>query len=183
MFEQLVRPFATRPVTTTRRIVPIQTDDVPELAIITWGAVGALPPERVQPQGTDLENIESVGFVVRGNIDNWKQSVRESENIEIPIKDKDDNEIGKVKVNRVKKLTFNGPESNDESDSSTNKYLPNFSGMAEWEETYTAKKEPEPPPAGLRDSVPSSGKSIMIQEFDYELDPGSNFGGDSAPNV
>ena len=182
MFEQLVRPFAARPVTTTRRIVPIvKADDQPEEATVFWGAVGKLPQEFVQPRSTNLENIESVGFNLRGNLDNWKQSSREGENIEIPIRDMDDNQIGRVTVNRVKKLTFNQPGPGQETDDSTNIYLPNFGGAAFTEPV--ASKQPAEPPSGLRANVPSDGRMIMIQQFDYELDPGSNFGGDSAPNV
>jgi hypothetical protein len=116
MFEQLVRPFQTRQIGTTRRIVPVKTDEpqTPEEARLTWGSVGALAQGVVQPKATNLENIESVGWNVRGNIDNFHQTSREGEMVTVPVKDNAGNTIGETTIDRTKEIGFQKP------------YLPNF---------------------------------------------------------
>jgi hypothetical protein len=106
MFEQLVRPFQSRPVTTTRRIVPVVTEAVPETAVISWGKAGTVPVGVRQPDGVDLENIETTGFRLRDCSQKWKQTSRLGEDVDIPIKTPAGTEIGKVTADRTKEITF-----------------------------------------------------------------------------
>lgn len=114
MFEQLVRPFQTRLIGTTRRIVPVKVDDTPDEARITWGSTGNLAQGVVQPKGVNLENIETVGWNLRGSIDKFHQSSREDEQVELPINDDNGNRVGTAVIDRAKEVDYKKP------------YLPNF---------------------------------------------------------
>src|SRR5215510_14098678 len=113
MFEQLVRPFAARPVTTTRRIVPkVISEPTVEEAKITWGSAGTLPEGIVQPVGVNLENIESVGFNVKCASQNWTQASRKGEDVEVPLKTAGGTTFGTIKVDRTKEISFSRKEVN-----------------------------------------------------------------------
>jgi hypothetical protein len=167
LFEQLVRPFASRQVTTTRRIVPVKTEDKPEEAKITWGEVGQLPQSVVQPQSTNLENIESVGFNLRGSIDKFNQSSRRSELVDVPIRDSGGRQIGTVTLDRAKEITYNKRDTDravaysnygyNQNYTTDTPYLPNFTGMAAVAD----------PPAGLRATVPSANVSQRSDTHSY----------------
>lgn len=176
MFEKLVRPFQTRLIGTTRRIVPIKVDDTPGEAKIAWGAVGMLPEEKVQPKGVNLENIESVGFNVKGNIDNFHQTSREDEQVAIPVRDEAGNQIGETTVARAKSITYNkkeldkpsnfGPSANfgynqnytTNPDGNYAPYMANFTGVAEVQDRTLN---------GLRKDIPSNNTSQRTDFFKY----------------
>lgn len=181
MFEQLVRPFTSRQVTTTRRVVPVKTEDKPEVARIAWGAAGRLAQGVVQPKGVNLENIESVGWNIRGSIDKFHQSPNraEREEVELPIKDGAGNTVGTAKISRAKEITW---------DTKNKPYLPNFGPDPQRQFgynpnfpdagkpfTYGAVLSPHvisvstgaPPPAGLRSSVPSADISQRTDTYIY----------------
>ena len=126
MFEQLVRPFQSRLIGTTRRIVPIKVDDTPQEARITWGSVGNLAQGVVQPKGVNLENIESIGWNLRGNIDNFQQSSRRSEFIDLDITDEAGNKVGTATIDRAKEIDYKKP------------YLPNFG----YNQNYRPNRKP-----------------------------------------
>lgn len=160
MFEQLVRPFQSRQVTTTRRIVPAihKPDEKPNEARITWGSTGQLPPSVVQPKATNLENIESVGFNVRGSIDNWNQSVREGEQVTIPVRDNSGNQIGETVVDRTKSITYTGRVNQNQP------YLPNFGHNQNYQNlTGISATAPD----GLRGNVPSADTTQSTYNFTY----------------
>jgi hypothetical protein len=176
MFEQLVRPFTSRQVTTTRRVVPIKTDDTPDNATITWGTAGEMPKNVVQPKGVNLENIESVGFNIKGGIDKWNQSVRESELVDIPIKDAAGNQIGTTTVDRVKSITFTGRIPDDENKGGP--YLPNYTGTADvparsisyqkdFDGTWYPIQGPVDPKTGLRQKISSADLQQRIDSYHY----------------
>lgn len=176
MFEQLVRPFTSRQVTTTRRVVPIKTNDIPETAAIRWGTTGEMPQNVVQPKGVNLENIESVGFNIKGSIDRWNQSVRESELVDIPIKDDAGNQVGTTTVDRVKSMTFTGRVPDDKDKGGP--YLPNYSGTAEVPETSISYQKdfdgtwypiqgPVDPKTGLRQKISSANLQQRIDTYKY----------------
>jgi hypothetical protein len=68
-FEQLVRPFAARPVTTTSRVIPTVKPAVSETAILSWGVAGEIPQGVKQEAGADLTG----SFTVKQCNDDWKQ--------------------------------------------------------------------------------------------------------------
>jgi hypothetical protein len=111
LFEQLVRPFQTRQIGTTRRIVPVRTNvpETPEEARITWGSTGNLAQGVVQAKGVNLENIETVGWNLRGNIDNFNQSSRRDEQVELAINDESGNRVGTAVIDRAKEVGFQKP--------------------------------------------------------------------------
>ena len=185
MFEQLIRPFQSRQIGTTRRLVPIKVDDTPDGATITWGSTGNLPQGVAQPKGVNLENIESVGFNLRGNIDNFHQTSRESEQVDVPIRDNSGTQIGTATIDRAKEITYankNGqrllPQGNFGYTSPNftgvgyvvptpmeevpgffdpgKAYMPNFTGVA------TVN-----PPPGLRKDVPSNNTSQRTDRYTY----------------
>lgn len=147
MFEQLVRPFQSRSIGTTRRIVPVQTDPpaTPDEARITWGSVGALAQGVVQPKGTDLENIETVGWNVRGSIDKFNQSSRRDERVELPINDESGNRVGTATIDRAKEVEFKKP------------YLPNFG----YNQNYRPGRKPF--------SYEAEGKPKKYDMSDYQF--------------
>lgn len=106
MFEQLVRPFQTRQVTTTKRIIPVKSEAAPQTAIISWGAAGTLPEGVVQPSAVDLESIESIGFQLHSCTENWTQADRVGEESQLPIKTTGGAVIGNATVDRTKEITF-----------------------------------------------------------------------------
>lgn len=181
MFEQLVRPFASRQVTTTRRIVPIRKEDeTPEEAIIEWGSPGQLPRGVAQPKGVNLENIESVGFNLRGSIDKFHQSSRESDQVDVPIRDSGGAQIGTVTLDRAQMITYNKKNGEREApfDDSYKAYynqnyrttdtggkyepyMPNITGT---KEVVSVDEDKNP---GLRKSVPSNNVSQRIDTFTY----------------
>lgn len=183
MFEQLVRPFTSRQITTTRRIVPIkkEADATPKEAKIMWGEAGNLPDEKVQPKGVNLENIENVGFNVRGSIDKWHQSSRESDQVDIPIKDNAGNQIGAATIDRAKDIGFTGrlelrktplPEPGNFGYNQNYysgpggkyvPYLPNFQGVAE----VNDPEEPKPKTDGLRKDLPSADTKQAHFKYTY----------------
>src|SRR5688572_13415763 len=110
MFEQLVRPFAARPVTTTRRIVPVVTEAVAETAILSWGAAGTVAQGVLQPEGTDLA---TPGFRVNMcNAEDWNQKTVLTEEVENPVETNSGVEIGKFTTNRIREITFSRKEAN-----------------------------------------------------------------------
>lgn len=126
MFEQIVRPFTSRQITTTRRIVPVKVDDTPEEARITWGSTGNLAQGVVQPKSVNLENIENVGWNIRGSIDKFHQSSREDDRVELPITDDAGNRVGTATIDRAKEVDFKKP------------YLPNFG----YNQNYRPNRKP-----------------------------------------
>lgn len=118
MFEQLVRPFQTRLIGTTRRIVPVKVDDTPDEARITWGSTGNLAQGIVQPKGVNLENIESVGWNLRGNLDNFNQSSRRDEQVELAINDESGNRVGTAVIERANEIDYQ------------KRYMPNFNNQS-----------------------------------------------------
>lgn len=173
MFEQLVRPFQSRQIGTTRRIVPaVKTDDKPDEAKIIWGTVGELAREVVQPKGVNLENIESVGFNVRGNIDNWNQTSREGELVDIPIRDNDGNQIGATTVDRTKEIEYTkrlAPY--DWEKNPSNPYFPNYDGVARVQPgqvNFTGtKSDLIRSYPGLRDQVPGADTDKATYKFQW----------------
>jgi hypothetical protein len=164
MFEQLVRPFQSRQVTTTRRIVPAvhKPDEKPDEAKITWGSTGALPQGKVQPKSTNLENIESVGFNLRGNIDNFHQSVREGEEVDVPIRDNSGNQIGTATLDRATSITYN----NKNLDPGRDPYLQQFG----YNQNFVPTNSPTattPTGSGIRASVPSNDVSQRTDTYSY----------------
>lgn len=107
MFEQLVRPFQTRPVTTTRRIVPVVTEAVPETAILSWGKAGTVAAGVQQPDGVDLE---IAGFRLNNCAEDWNQKSVTTEEVEAPVKNNAGAEVGKFTVNRIRDITFHRKE-------------------------------------------------------------------------
>jgi len=173
MFEQLVRPFTARAIITTRRVVPVKIDDTPEDAAITWGSTGKLPQGAVQPKSTNLENIESVGFNIRGSIDKFHQTSRESEQVAVPIRDNGGNQIGTATIDRAKEIVYAGRNSKGEP------YLPNFgynqnystdgSGgkYTAYMPDFTGVAAASDPPAGLRKEVPSANVSQRTDTYSF----------------
>ncbi|HJQ59431.1 MAG TPA: hypothetical protein VJ890_21165 [Vineibacter sp.] len=169
MFEQLVRPFQSRQIGTTRRIVPVKVDDTPDEAKIAWGSVGELPQGAVQPKGVNTENIESVGFNLRGSIDNFHQSSRESDFVDVPIRDAAGNQIGSVTLDRAKSITYNkkgDPYLNQfgYNPDYGNKQFTYDAGAAG--KTVTASTSATAP-AGMRANVPSSNVSQRTDVYVY----------------
>ena len=181
MFEQLVRPFQSRQIGTTRRIVPVKVDDTPDEAKIAWGSVGELPQGAVQPKATNLENIENVGFNLRGSIDNFHQTSRESDEIEVPIRDNAGNQIGTATIDRAKEITYTKKGGKRWiPDGNFSGYMPNFTGVG-----YDAPGELRelnpgeaympnftgvartPPPPGMRKDVPSNNTTQRTDRYSY----------------
>lgn len=159
MFEQLVRPFQTRLIGTTRRIIPVKTDDTPEDARITWGSTGNLAQGVVQPKGVNLENIESVGWNLRGNIDNFNQSSRRSEFIDLDIKDEAGNTVGKATIDRANEIDYQ------------KRYMPNFNNQSSRSNrepfTYEAGTKPK-----RNDITPATPTVIPVSSGTNQTPPG-----------
>ena len=174
MFEQLVRPFASRTVTTTRRIVPIKVDETPDEAKIAWGTTGSLPTGVVQPKATNLENIESVGFNLRGNIDNFHQSSREPDFVDVPIRDSGGNEIGTVTLDRAKSITYNNKNMDPQKQFG---YLQNqqkpftYQQSEKFKMVVVAPRDAPtattPTGSGIRSAVPSNNVSQRTDTYVY----------------
>lgn len=110
MFEQLIRPFSARPVTTTRRIVPIVTEAVAETAILSWGTAGTVAQGILQEEGTDLA---APGFQVNMcTAEDWNQRSVTTEEVENPVETNSGLEIGKFTTNRIREITFHRKEAN-----------------------------------------------------------------------
>lgn len=176
MFEQLVRPFQSRQILTTRRVVPVKVDDTPGEAKIAWGNVGSLPKEVVQPKGVNIENIMDVGFNIRGNIDNWHQSSREPEYVDVPIKDADGNEIGSVTLDRAKQIGYDKKvDPYDWEKNPSAGYFPNFHGVARPPPapsmTFVGTKRDAEAVAleqlGIRASIPGADTDRSLYQFTY----------------
>lgn len=170
MFEQLVRPFAARPVTNSRKIVPVVIQESVETAAITWGVSGTLPTEVAQPSATTLENIMAVGFNIRGSVDKFNQSSRRSEFVDVPIRDEGGTQIGTTTVDRVKSITYsqrNRVSGGANPNTVNTAYLPNFTGVAG-----------SAAPTGLRAAVPANDVSQITLSHSYS--PSSDFGGGGA---
>lgn len=181
MFEQLVRPFQSRQIGTTRRIVPVKVDDTPDEATITWGSTGNLPQGAVQPKGVNLENIESVGFNLRGNIDNFNQTSRENEQVELAINDESGNRVGTAVIERAKEITYaNKNGKRWIPDGNFGGYMPNFTGVGYEAPGQLRELDPgegylpnftgvarTPPPPGLRRDVPSANVSQRTDRYTY----------------
>lgn len=104
MFEQLIRPFESRQVTNTRRIVPVVTDAVAETAILSWGKVGTVALGVQQPDGVDLLSGD---FRLNRCHENWHQKGKpETEEYEVPLKNANGTDIGKAIAERIKKINF-----------------------------------------------------------------------------
>lgn len=149
MFEQLVRPFAARPVTTTRRIVPVVSDAVPETAVITWGKAGTVPTGTQQPDATNLENIESVGFRLHNCYENWNQKNVTTEEATVPIMSSAGTQIGQTTVNRIREIEFSRRETQEQP----------FSYAAVGVASVVA---------GLRSSIPGSNSCDAKYKFNYD---------------
>jgi hypothetical protein len=102
MFEQIVRPFQSRQVITTRRIVPSVSDGSDTgTAVLTWGEAGKI--ERGAPQEDGLD-YGTAGFNVECCNDTWDQSGQpETEDVEIR---------SGVTVRRVRQIAFKNEHKN-----------------------------------------------------------------------
>ena len=183
MFEQLVRPFQSRQIGTTRRIVPVKVDDTPDEAMIAWGAVGDLPQGAVQPKGVNLENIENVGFNIRGSIDKFHQSPNreesEREEVDLPIKDGAGNTVGTATISRAKSLTWDtkvkdpnfGPTANFGKDANWTYKPPDYrAGDPPKQYNVTPSAQPTaitPVGSGIRANVPSADVSRRTDTYIY----------------
>ena len=159
MFEQLVRPFQTRLIGTTRRIVPVKVDDTPDEARITWGSTGNLAQGVVQPKGVNLENIESVGWNLRGNIDNFNQSSRRDERVELAINDESGNRVGTATIDRANEIDYQ------------KRYMPNFNNQSSRRNqepfSYEAGGKPK-----RNDITPSTPTVIPVSSGTNQTPPG-----------
>jgi hypothetical protein len=167
MFEQLVRPFVSRQIGTTRRIVPVKVDDTPDEARITWGTAGNLPEGVVQPKATNLENIEGVGFNLRGSIDKFNQSVRESDFVDVPIRDSGGSQIGTVTLDRAKSITYDRkgePFLSQFNQNNSNKPFTYEAGATG--KTLTASTSATAP-AGMRANVTSTNVTQRTDVYIY----------------
>ena len=144
-FEQLVRPFAARPVIKTSRTVPASVAATAETAILTWGVAGEIPIGVKQEPGVDLE---TVGFNVESCNQDWQQKgTPEVEEVEKPIVNTSGTEIGNALIDRITRITF-----------SSKKQKQPFS--------YVAAGVAESI-AGLRASIPGFNKCDHSYNFDY----------------
>lgn len=148
MFEQLVRPFAARPVTTTRRIVPVVTEAVAETATLSWGAAGTVAQGILQEEGTDLA---TPGFRVNMcTAEDWNQRSVRTEEVENPIVAAGTEiEIGKFTTNRIREITFHRKEANTQPFS----YV--AAGVGDVIE-------------GLRRDIPGSSSCAAKYKFNYD---------------
>lgn len=104
MFEQLIRPFESRSVTTTRRIVPVVSEAIPETAILSWGAAGTVALGVQQPDGVDLL---AGNFRVNDCHETWNQKSVKTESTEVPTLNPAGTAIvGKTTVERIKEIDF-----------------------------------------------------------------------------
>ena len=144
-FEQLVRPFAARPVIKTSRTVPASVAATAETAILSWGVAGELPTGVKQEPGVDLE---TVGFNVEDCNQDWQQKgTPETEEVEKPIVSTSGTQIGNALIDRITRITF-----------SSKKPKQPFS--------YVAAGVAESI-AGLRASMPGFNKCDHSYSFDY----------------
>lgn len=112
MFEQIVRPFVSRPVTATRRVVPAVSDGSDTgTAVLTWGRAGAIERGAKQEEGEDLA---SVGFNVECCDDVWDQKGEpEREENRGPLYAAGtDNKIGEAVYSRVTEISFRSQKKN-----------------------------------------------------------------------
>jgi hypothetical protein len=96
MFEQIVRPFQTRDVLQTRRIVKSLSTKTGERAFLTWGAAGTIPAGALQPPPTPA--APQPGFnVIQDSPAQWVQT-------EEPVTE--EVQVGGVTIKRVRAITF-----------------------------------------------------------------------------
>ena len=145
-FEQLVRPFAARPVIKTSRTVPASVAATAETAILRWGVAGELPTGVKQEPGVDLE---AVGFNVESCNQDWQQKgTPDTEEAEVPVRTSADGpQIGVTTVERITKITFSSKQQKQPFS-----YV--AAGIAE-------------SIAGLRASIPGFNKCDHSYNFDY----------------
>ena len=109
-FEQLVRPFAARPVIKTSRTVPASVAATAETAILRWGVAGKLPVGIKQEPGVDLE---TVGFTLEQCNQDWQQKgTPETEEVEKPIVNTSGGQIGTALLDRITEITFSSKSQN-----------------------------------------------------------------------
>lgn len=151
-FEQIVRPFQSRPVTATKRVIRsvVTSPTEPLTATLTWGAAGEIVQGAKQVQGVDLE---AVGFTLNRCNDDWKQVGQpETELEEIPIYSPDESgtQIGKTTSKRVTKISF---KKKGDLNPPSNAYF--VAGQAEIT-------------AGLRASIPGSDSCSASYKYQWE---------------
>ena len=111
MLEQLVRPFVSRQVAPTTRIISSSKKQPVQISTLTWGAAGALPVAVLE--------IEEGGFgftidLKSMNTEQWR--ITEPVRIENP-----DNSSDFVMVDRIKSIGFKKPTSDKSSTSTVDK--------------------------------------------------------------
>lgn len=107
MFEQIVRPFAARPIVTTSRRIARVTEATAETAILSWGTAGTVSAGSRQEDGLDLEQV---GFNLNQCNEDWRQNgAPETEQVEVPVLAQSGTEIGTTTIDRIKKIRFARP--------------------------------------------------------------------------
>lgn len=98
ILENIVRPWVAPSTISTKRIIKSVEDDTAAAPTITWGQLGTLAEASKQPP-------DGIGFQVNCCDDTWIQKGAPiTEDVEIPIKDKNGKQIGTVVVKRVKQV-------------------------------------------------------------------------------
>lgn len=153
IFETIVRPFQSRPVTATRRVVSaVGEAGDPGTATLTWGEAGTVARGVKQEEG---RNLELVGFNLNDCEEIWSQKGDPvTEDITTPIVTAEGGEIGTTTWKRIREIKFEKREEQGSTGSNpiTNAFV--ASGVAE-------------SIAGLQAMVPGSGKCASTYKLRY----------------
>lgn len=115
MFETIVRPFQSRQVITTRRIVPSVSDGSDTgTAVLTWGEAGTIEKGAKQEEG----DLASAGFTTNCCDDTWDQKGDPvTEDIDAPVSTASGTQVGTFTTRRIREISFqnkkNGPCDSD----------------------------------------------------------------------
>lgn len=115
MFEQIVRPFQSRPVVTTRRIVPSVSDGSDTgTAVLMWGEAGKIELGAKQEEG----DLASAGFTTNCCDDTWSQKGTPiTDDIDNPVTTSGGAQVGTFTTRRIRQISFqnkkNGPCDSD----------------------------------------------------------------------